>query len=87
MERKVVPEALRVLRLRPDRRYTTLNRLSHEMGWRYQGVIAKLEKKRKIRAAAHYEKQKAASKLRLQAEKNVNDQVASSNKLLATYGY
>lgn len=47
MKRMVVPAALRVLRLKPGRNYTTLGRLSHEVGWKYQDVLAKLEAKRK----------------------------------------
>ena len=37
-KRVVVPQALRVLRLKPGRKYTTVGRLSHEVGWKYQDV-------------------------------------------------
>eukprot|EP00168_Porphyra_purpurea_P004478 TRINITY_DN1531_c0_g1_i35.p3 TRINITY_DN1531_c0_g1~~TRINITY_DN1531_c0_g1_i35.p3 ORF type:complete len:205 (-),score=32.13 TRINITY_DN1531_c0_g1_i35:727-1341(-) len=60
----VVPAALRVVRLRPDRKYTRLGRLSTEMGWKYEGVIARLEAKRKVFGVAHHERVKAAAKLR-----------------------
>ena len=40
-KRVVVPQALRVLRLKPGRKYCTVGRLGHEFGWKYQDVIAK----------------------------------------------
>lgn len=38
----VVPQALRILRLKPGRKYCTVGRLSHEVGWKYQDVVARL---------------------------------------------
>jgi large subunit ribosomal protein L13Ae len=73
-KRMVVPEALRVLRLKPGRKYctvkvrslhansrfpielTTLQRLSHEVGWGYKDVVDRLEEKRKIKAQAYFER-------------------------------
>jgi ribosomal protein uL13 len=40
-KRVVVPQALRVLRLKPGRKYCTVGRLSHEVGWKYQDVVAR----------------------------------------------
>jgi len=44
IKKKVAPEALRILRLKPRRKYCSLGRLSHEVGWKYQNVVKKLEK-------------------------------------------
>ena len=44
VKRMVVPQALRVLRLKPGRKYCTVGRLSHEVGWKYQDVVARLVK-------------------------------------------
>lgn len=41
MKKMVVPQALRVLRLQPGRKYCTVGRLSHEVGWKYQDVVAR----------------------------------------------
>ena len=41
-KRMVVPQALRVLRLKPGRKYCTVGRLSHEVGWKYKDVVARL---------------------------------------------
>lgn len=40
-KRVVVPQALRVLRLKPGRKYCTVGRLSHEVGWKYQDTVAR----------------------------------------------
>jgi ribosomal protein uL13 len=40
-QRMVVPQALRILRLKPGRKYCTVGRLSHEVGWKYQDVVAR----------------------------------------------
>merc|ERR1739838_992876 len=37
-KRMVVPSCLKVLRLKQRRRFCTVGRLSHEMGWKYQRV-------------------------------------------------
>ena len=67
-QRQVVPSALRVLRLQPGRRYATVGRLAHEVGWKYRDTISTLELKRKTNAAAFYERKKALNKLRAQAK-------------------
>lgn len=38
-KRVVVPQALRVLRLKPGRKWCRVGRLSHEVGWKYQDVV------------------------------------------------
>ncbi|TFL03617.1 ribosomal protein L16a [Pterulicium gracile] len=63
-KRMVVPEALRVLRLKPGRKYCTVKRLSHEVGWGYKDVIDRLEEKRKIKAQAFHERKLATVKQR-----------------------
>ena len=40
-KRVVVPQALRVLRLQPGRKYCTVGRLGHEFGWKYQDVVGR----------------------------------------------
>lgn len=41
-KRVVVPQALRILRLKPGRKYCTVGRLSHEVGWKYKDVVERL---------------------------------------------
>jgi hypothetical protein len=40
-KRMVVPQALRVLRLKPGRKYCSVGRLGHEFGWKYQDIVAR----------------------------------------------
>merc|ERR1711939_311607 len=85
-KRMVVPQALRVLRLKPGRKFCTVGRLSHEVGWKYQDVVARLEERRKVKGAAYYERKKAARRQLAEAKKtaSVDDKVKSK---LAEYGY
>ncbi|KAG8905566.1 60S ribosomal protein L16B [Tulasnella sp. 403] len=55
-KKMVVPAALRVLRLKPGRKYCTVKRLSHEVGWQYKDVVDNLEEKRKVKAKAYHER-------------------------------
>lgn len=64
-----------------------VGRLAHEVGWQYADIVKKLETKRKVRAAAHYERKKTTEKLRRQAAKNVASKVDKFNKQLAELGY
>ncbi|KAG9898238.1 AMP dependent synthetase and ligase, partial [Aureobasidium melanogenum] len=69
-KRMVVPQALRVLRLKPGRKYCTVGRLGHEFGWKYQDVVARLEERRKVKGAAYYERKKAARRSLAEAQKS-----------------
>jgi len=40
-KRMVVPQALRILRLKPGRKYCTVGRLSTEFGWSYGEVVSR----------------------------------------------
>merc|ERR1712198_538366 len=64
MKRMVVPDALKALRLKPGRK-------SHEVGWKYQGVVATLETKRKAKSAVCYKTKMANRKLRVTAADKV----------------
>ncbi|KXT07363.1 hypothetical protein AC578_499 [Pseudocercospora eumusae] len=83
-KRMVVPQALRVLRLKPGRKYCTVGRLGHEFGWKYQDVVARLEERRKVKGQAYYEKKRAARKNLANAQSKVSSDVT---KQLAQYGY
>lgn len=84
-KRVVVPSALRIMRLKPGRKFTTLSRLSTSVGWKYENVVAKLEEKRKIRSAAYYAKKKAFN--RKVAAANASVAESDAVKRLAALGY
>jgi len=80
-KRFVIPEALRVLRLKPGRKYCTVKRLSHEVGWGYKDVVDRLEEKRKLKTVAFYERKIAVQS----ALKAATDQ--ASSEALTSLGY
>lgn len=86
-KRMVVPSALRVLRLNPRRKYCTLGRLGHEVGWKYQNVIESLEMRRKARAALYYKTKKRDQKLFAEAKVQLAKQIEPMQKVIRSYGY
>uniref|UniRef100_A0A8C5EZ39 Large ribosomal subunit protein uL13 n=1 Tax=Gopherus evgoodei TaxID=1825980 RepID=A0A8C5EZ39_9SAUR len=85
-KRMVVPAALKVVRLKPTRKFAFLGRLAHEVGWKYQAITSTLEAKRKEKAKLHYNKKKKLMKLQKQAEKNVEGKIARYTDVLKQYG-
>eukprot|EP00178_Gracilaria_changii_P026018 TRINITY_DN79944_c0_g1_i1.p2 TRINITY_DN79944_c0_g1~~TRINITY_DN79944_c0_g1_i1.p2 ORF type:complete len:216 (+),score=27.47 TRINITY_DN79944_c0_g1_i1:22-669(+) len=70
-KRVVVPAALRILRVKPERRYTKLTRIAHEFGWKHQSLIDELEAKRKARSAEYHKLAAAQQKKRAAALKTL----------------
>lgn len=54
MKKLVVPEALKVVRLKPGRRCTGLARLASEFGWAHEDLIKQMESKRIAKSAEFY---------------------------------
>merc|ERR1712072_660314 len=59
VKRMVVPDALRIQRLRPGRKFSSLGKLASELGWGYSDVVTRYEQKRKEKNAEWYAKKKA----------------------------
>merc|ERR1712027_249856 len=74
-KRMVIPSALRVLRLKPGRKY--------------QDVVETLEAKRRVKAEAYYKKASAVAKIRQQVRKDakVVKRIAPYQKIIESYGY
>ena len=87
IKRVVVPDALRVLRLKPGRKFTSLGRVAASVGWKYAEVVEKLESKRKEKGRVYYEKKKATIRSVAQAKVKAASQLAPVAKTLAQYGY
>ncbi|XP_010877924.2 60S ribosomal protein L13a [Esox lucius] len=85
-KRMVVPAALKIVRLKPTRKFALLGRLAHEVGWKYQAITATLEEKRKGKANIRYGKQKTEIKLSKLAEKNVESKISKYTAVLKQYG-
>ncbi|EFA84148.1 S60 ribosomal protein L13a [Heterostelium album PN500] len=72
VKKMVVPEALRVVKMNPCRKFTVLGQLAQQVGWKYRDVVAKLEVTRKQKAASHYRKAALLRLYQSQALKKVN---------------
>eukprot|EP00604_Paraphysomonas_vestita_P000855 CAMPEP_0174818182 /NCGR_PEP_ID=MMETSP1107-20130205/812_1 /TAXON_ID=36770 /ORGANISM="Paraphysomonas vestita, Strain GFlagA" /LENGTH=121 /DNA_ID=CAMNT_0016029691 /DNA_START=256 /DNA_END=621 /DNA_ORIENTATION=- len=67
-KRLVVPEAIKVVRLRSYRNFTVLGELAKEFGWGYGPLVERLESQRKVKEQAYYSQKKAAIALKKKAE-------------------
>ncbi|XP_061157942.1 60S ribosomal protein L13a [Syngnathus typhle] len=85
-KRMVVPAALKIVRLKPTRKFALLGRLAHEVGWKYQAITATLEEKRKQKSKMRYVKIKASNKMTRVATKNVESKIAKYTDVLKQYG-
>lgn len=63
-KKMVVPQALKILRIKPHRKYCVLGDLAVKAGWKCSDLIAKLEAKRRTRTGAYFAKKKATLKVR-----------------------
>merc|ERR1711990_295859 len=66
-KRMVIPHCLKVLRIRPERRFCKLGDLSTHVGWKHKDLVERLESQRKVKSAAYFLKKKAALKARKEA--------------------
>ena len=82
---QVVPDAFRVTRLKPGRRFCKLGRISHEIGWKHKEVLDKLEAKRVEEGKVYHETKKALlAKQKAAAAKTASGPYAA---VLAKFGY
>merc|ERR1712072_299135 len=80
-KKMVVPQALRVTRLKPKRPYTTVGHLAEEVGYKHLEVVQKLEAKR-VEAAPAYNSQRKAANVKAAKAK-----ASKVSAVLAEYGY
>nr|WIG64892.1 ribosomal protein L13 [Agasicles hygrophila] len=86
-KRVVVPGALRVICLKPGRKFCHVGRLSHEVGWKYQTVVRTLENKRKVKAVLSIRKRDKLKKITKHASEKVAKQTKPFTELINSYGY
>lgn len=83
--RMVVPDALKVLRLKSHRKFTVLGELAQQVGWTKKGLVERLEEKRKTKSSKFWElKQK---KLEARAKARNSNDLKKVNDELANYGF
>merc|ERR1712184_126905 len=85
-KRVVIPQALRVTHLRPNRKYTVLKDLCNAAGWKYGEVVERLEKKRAVRATEYHKAKVAKGNLRAKALANAEGQIKKERAVLEAAG-
>jgi len=70
-KRMVVPQALKVLRLKSHRKYCRLGDLSSSVGWKYNDLTKRLEDQRRVKSESYYKRVKALNKVKRDAIKTV----------------
>uniref|UniRef100_A0A0G4HLK1 Ribosomal protein L13a n=1 Tax=Chromera velia CCMP2878 TaxID=1169474 RepID=A0A0G4HLK1_9ALVE len=86
-KRMVVPQALKVLRLKLHRKFCRLGDLSSRVGWNHDDLIKRLETRRKVRAEAYYKVTEEERKKKEEAAKAVASELpAADRELLAAVG-
>merc|ERR1711872_585835 len=85
-KRMVIPSALKVLRLKPGRKFCSLGRLSHDVGWKYQDIIETLEAKRKVKAQDYHARVVKKAALTAEAKKAVAAQTAPITQKIEAFG-
>jgi large subunit ribosomal protein L13Ae len=83
--RMVVPEALKILRLKDNRKYTVLGDLAKESGWTRKDVVERLEAKRKEKSQKFFELKQR--KIQAREKAKGSQEVAKFNTELAKYGF
>jgi large subunit ribosomal protein L13Ae len=87
LKRQVIPAAFRSQRLKPGRKFCKLGDLAHNVGWKHQGLLEKLEEKRKVASSAWYNTKKELNKLKAKALVNVASSLKPVNEALAKLGH
>lgn len=78
-----------MVRLRPGRKWAVLGRLAHEVGWKYQDVVAAMEAKRKVESEAYFQEKLSvkAIKKEVTEDPEFKKQVGEYEAIMKTYGY
>ncbi|CDW89718.1 60s ribosomal protein l16 [Stylonychia lemnae] len=83
--RMVVPDALKILRLKSHRKFCVLGELAQQIGWTKKGLVERLEEKRKVKSSKFWElKQK---KLSAKSKARGHKELAKVTEELAKHGF
>lgn len=84
-KRVVVPDALKVLRMKSHRKFCVLGELAQKIGWTKKDLVTRLEEKRKVKSQKFWElKQK---KLQARKQAGSNKDLQKFNEELAKFGF
>nr|AAX81225.1 ribosomal protein L13 [Uroleptus sp. WJC-2003] len=83
--RMVVPDALKVLRMKSHRKFCVLGELAKQVGWTRKDLVERLEEKRKVKADKFWQAKQKKVKARQQARGSKDLQQVNTE--LAKYGF
>eukprot|EP00939_MAST-03C_sp_MAST-3C-sp1_P003772 g3772.t1 len=86
-KRMVVPECLKVVRIKPGRNFCVLGELATHAGWKHYQLIKDLEATRKEKSKEFYEDKKKDLKAVADVKKAKASELADIDSKLAEYGY
>ena len=86
-KRLVVPQALKVVRLAPGRRFCMIGDLATQIGWKHQELVKKLESKRKIASENYFAQKKEAQAADKKLLSEKASELAQVTGVLASCGY
>mmetsp|Transcript_9261 Transcript_9261/g.17697 ORF Transcript_9261/g.17697 Transcript_9261/m.17697 type:complete len:203 (+) Transcript_9261:4917-5525(+) len=86
-KKMVVPEALRVLRLTPGRRYTVLGELADKIGWKHKDLIERLEGKRLEKASQWHTRKLEKEAVKEKAVSRISSDLAPLQQTLKELGF
>ena len=84
-KRKVIPDALKIVRLKPFRPFCILGELAAQVGWKRAGILSKFEEKRQKKASKFYELKIKKDKLLQKAKES--EGLKAINESLSKLGY
>lgn len=83
--RMVIPDALKIVRLRDNRKFCVLGDLAKMVGWTKKETVDNLEAKRKLKSERYYQLKKKKDEARAKASNH--KELAKVNEELAGYGF
>jgi len=84
-KRMVVPQALKVLRIKSFRKTCEIGDLCNQVGWRNKAIVEKLEQKRLAKSQLYYEAKK--KKVAARAKQMADGRMGQVNSELKKYGF
>jgi len=81
----VIPDALKIVRLKDERKFCALGDLSASVGWKKKNLLDQLEEKRKERAKKYYEKK--LEKLNNKRKALALPEIKNIKQQLSAFGY
>ncbi|AFZ81183.1 60S ribosomal protein L13, putative [Theileria equi strain WA] len=84
VKKQVVPTALRFLKLKPGRRFCRLGDVLTKVGWNYDGLVKKLEDRRKERSHEHFKAKCELKAKELKAASKAFSSLSAESKAVLT---